>query len=60
MIIIENVIINFGTNEPEIVNHIRIENGVVQFINPKEQLKKLQETIDGSPIEFYEQTYISN
>ena len=44
MIIIENVIINFETNEPEIVNDIHIENGVVKFIDPKEQLKKLQET----------------
>tara|TARA_R110000868_G_scaffold407766_1_gene689526 strand:+ start:1197 stop:1379 length:183 start_codon:yes stop_codon:yes gene_type:complete len=60
MIIIENVIINFGTNEPEILNNIHIENGVVKFIDLKEQLKNLQETIEGSPLELYEQTHISN
>lgn len=61
MLIIENVIINYGKNEPtEIINDVHIKNGIVKYINPKDQLKNLEETIDGSPIEYYEQANISN
>jgi hypothetical protein len=60
MLIISNIIINYGKNEPtEIINDVHIENGVVTMIDPLEQLKKLKENIDGSPIEHYEQTNIS-
>ena len=61
MLIIEDVIINYGKNEPiEIINDVHIKNGIVKYINPKDKLKNLEETIDGSPIEYYEQANISN
>ena len=39
---------------------MHIKNGIVKFIDPKDKLKNLEETIDGSPIEYYEQANISN
>jgi len=61
MLIIENIIINHGKKEPvEIINDVHIENGLVKFIDPKDKLKNLEETIDGSPIEYYEQKNISD
>jgi hypothetical protein len=61
MLIIEDIIINYGKNEPaEIINDVHIENGLIKIIDPKEQLKNLEETIDGSPKELYEQTNINN
>jgi len=61
MLIIESVIINYGKNEPtEIINDVHIENGLVKFIDPKDKLKNLEENIDGSPIEYYEQANINH
>lgn len=61
MLIIEDVIINYGKNEPnEIINNVHIENRTVKYIDPKEQLKQLEEHIDGSPAELYEQKNISD
>jgi|TARA_B110000305_G_scaffold122282_1_gene136972 hypothetical protein len=61
MLIIEDIIINYGKNEPsEIINDVHIENGLIKIIDPKEQLKNLEETIDGSPKELYEQANINN
>jgi|TARA_R110002167_G_scaffold349329_1_gene561164 hypothetical protein len=61
MLIIENIIINHNKNEPvEIINDVHIANGLVKFIDPKDKLKNLEENIDGSPIEYYEQANISN
>lgn len=61
MLIIEDVIVNYGKNEPvEIINDVHISNGIVKFIDPKEQLKQLEEQIDGSPAELYEQKNISD
>ena len=56
MLIIEDVIVNYEKNETvEIINDVHISNGIVKFIDPKEQLKQLEEQIDGSPAELYEQ-----
>lgn len=61
MLIIEDVIVNYGKNEPvEIINDVHISNSIVKFIDPKEQLKQLEEQIDGSPAELYEQKNISD
>ena len=61
MLIIKDIIINYGKNEPvDILNDVHIENGLIKIIDPKEQLKNLEETIDGSPKELYEQTNINN
>jgi hypothetical protein len=54
VIVLENIIINYDTNEPPILNDVHIENGKVKFIDQKEQLKNLEETIDGSPATHYD------
>ena len=61
MIILKDIIINYQ-NKSEIpqLRDVHIINGVINIIDPKEQLKNLEETIDGSPKEFYEQTHISH
>ena len=46
MLIIKDIIINYGKNEPiDILNDVHIENGLIKIIDPKEQLKNLEETI---------------
>ena len=64
MIILENIIINYKDlqtgNKAEILQTVHITNGVIKYIDPKEQLKNLEETIDGSPKELYEQTHLGH
>ncbi|WDQ27607.1 hypothetical protein EXVC031PHodr_026 [Pelagibacter phage EXVC032P Baldr] len=64
MIILENIIINYKDlqtgNTAKILQTVHITNGVIKYIDPKEQLKNLEETIDGSPKELYEQTHFGH
>ena len=64
MIILENIIVNYKDlqtgNTAKILQTVHITNGVIKYIDPKEQLKNLEETIDGSPKELYEQTHLGH
>jgi hypothetical protein len=61
MIILKDVIINYqNESETPQIRDVHIVKGKVNFIDPIEQLKNLEETIDGSPKELYEQTNINN
>jgi len=61
MIILKDIIINYqNKSETPQIRDVHIVKGKVNFIDPIEQLKNLEETIDGSPKELYEQTNINN
>lgn len=61
MIILKDIVINYQNKSetPQIMD-VHIFKGKVKYINPIEQLKNLEETIDGSPKELYEQANINN
>ena len=61
MIILKDIIINYqNKSETPQIRDVHITKGKVEYIDPIEQLKNLEETIDGSPKELYEQTNINN
>lgn len=61
MIILKDIIINYqNKSETPQIRDVHIVKGKVNFIDPIEQLKNLEETIDGSPKELYEQKNINN
>jgi hypothetical protein len=61
MIILKDILINYqNKSETPQIRDVHIVEGKVNFIDPIEQLKNLEETIDGSPKELYEQTNINN
>lgn len=61
MIVLKDIIINYqNESETPQIRDVHIVKGKVNFIDPIEQLKNLEETIDGSPKELYEQTNINN
>tara|TARA_R110002095_G_C4077433_1_gene221022 strand:+ start:27 stop:212 length:186 start_codon:yes stop_codon:yes gene_type:complete len=61
MIILKDIIINYqNESETPQIRDVHIVKGKVNFIDPIEQLKNLEETIDGSPKELYEQANINN
>ena len=61
MIVLKDIVINYqNESETPQIRDVYIVKGKVNFIDPIEQLKNLEETIDGSPKELYEQTNINN
>ena len=61
MIILKDIVINYqNKSETPQIRDVHIVKGKVNFIAPLKQLKNLEETIDGSPKELYEQTNINN
>jgi hypothetical protein len=61
MIILKDIVINYqNKSETPQIRDVHIVKGKVNFIDPIEQLKNLEETIDGSPKELYEQKNINN
>ena len=61
MIVLKDIVINYqNKSETPQIRDVHIVKGKVNFIDPIEQLKNLEETIDGSPKELYEQTNINN
>jgi hypothetical protein len=61
MIILKDIIINYqNKSETPQIRDVHIAKRKVEYIDPIEQLKNLEETIDGSPKELYEQTNINN
>ena len=61
MIVLKDIIINYqNESETPQIRDVHIVKGKVNFIDHIEQLKNLEETIDGSPKELYEQTNINN
>ena len=61
MIILKDIVINYqNESETPQIRDVHIVKGKVNFIDHIEQLKNLEETIDRSPKELYEQTNINN